>query len=328
MLQYMANFTPSFLLALLLWPFAALALTIPILIIQYRRFNKLNWRRAIAVYLFIFYLLGLVCFTLYPFPENTLAFCRENNLLPQLRPLQFISDTRTDGLSAVLQVVMNFVFFLPMGVFMRLLFRTKLRTAFLVSLGGSILIETAQLAGVFGLYPCSYRLFDVDDLMLNTLGGVSGYLVAKLVPQHELETAEHGDYVRQAGLIRHTIALLIDTAASTILSMLILTALYLTVGTDSTMAIRDGVPFVSVTLVFGVLPLLMKGWSLGGVLVRLNHDDQQRRALRRIVYYTVRTLIAFLIITPLPGWQWLRWLIVLAILIVWRKQHKLPHQFI
>lgn len=39
----------------------------------------------------------------------------------------------------------------------------------------SLLTETAQLTGIFGLYPCSYRLFDVDDLLLNTGGAGLGF---------------------------------------------------------------------------------------------------------------------------------------------------------
>ena len=44
MLAFLLNFTPSFLIALLIWPFAAFFLTLPILVIQYRRFNKLEVR--------------------------------------------------------------------------------------------------------------------------------------------------------------------------------------------------------------------------------------------------------------------------------------------
>lgn len=34
-----------------------------------------------------------------------------------------------------------------------------------------------QGTGVFGFFKCLYRLFDVDDLMLNTSGAVLGFLV-------------------------------------------------------------------------------------------------------------------------------------------------------
>ena len=39
------------------------------------------------------------------------------------------------------------------------------------------LIEVGQLTGLFFLFQGSYRLFDVDDLLCNTLGGLIGYLM-------------------------------------------------------------------------------------------------------------------------------------------------------
>jgi glycopeptide antibiotics resistance protein len=37
----------------------------------------------------------------------------------------------------------------------------------------------AQLTGIWGLYPCAYRQFNVDDLMLNAIGVVVGFLMAR-----------------------------------------------------------------------------------------------------------------------------------------------------
>ena len=42
----------------------------------------------------------------------------------------------------------------------------------------SLTIELAQLTGLFFTYPGSYRLFDVDDLIMNTIGGFLGTVLA------------------------------------------------------------------------------------------------------------------------------------------------------
>ena len=42
----------------------------------------------------------------------------------------------------------------------------------------SLIIELSQLTGLFFTYPGSYRLFDVDDLLTNTLGGFLGTVLA------------------------------------------------------------------------------------------------------------------------------------------------------
>ncbi len=44
--------------------------------------------------------------------------------------------------------------------------------------------------GLFFIYPKAYRLFDVDDLIINTTGGILGYLVTplfqKLLPTRDV----------------------------------------------------------------------------------------------------------------------------------------------
>lgn len=46
----------------------------------------------------------------------------------------------------------------------------------------------------------------------------------------------------------------------------------------------------------GILPFVARGWSLGGLVVRLNHDDIKRRAEPHTVYYLERTLFVLLIL--------------------------------
>ncbi len=41
------------------------------------------------------------------------------------------------------------------------------------------MIEFGQFSGLFFIFKGSYRLFEVDDLILNTLGSMLGYLAVK-----------------------------------------------------------------------------------------------------------------------------------------------------
>lgn len=58
---------------------------------------------------------------------------------------------------------------------------------FLVAIASGLLVSAAveftQLTGVWGIYPCAYRVFDVVDLMTNTSGALLGSLLALLVPR-------------------------------------------------------------------------------------------------------------------------------------------------
>ena len=57
----------------------------------------------------------------------------------------------------------------------------------------SLLIEAAQLTGLFGIYPYAYRCCDVDDVITNTLGAALGWacawLLGRVVPPGKLADA-------------------------------------------------------------------------------------------------------------------------------------------
>ena len=74
----------------------------------------------------------------------------------------------------VLQVVCNILMLLPFGMYLRYVCGLDLGKVALVSLAFSAFIELGQLTGLFFVFRGSYRLCDVDDLMLNTLGGLLG----------------------------------------------------------------------------------------------------------------------------------------------------------
>jgi hypothetical protein len=82
---------------------------------------------------------------------------------------------------AFLQVALNVLLFVPYGFFLHQVARWRALTVVLFGLGTSALIEVTQGTGVFGLYPCPYRVLDVDDLICNTLGAALGALLSVAV---------------------------------------------------------------------------------------------------------------------------------------------------
>ena len=327
LISYLLSFSDSFILAIAAWPFIAYALTIPVMVVQYRKYNRLIIWRIIGTYLFILYMLGLVSFTLYPMPDDPITFCQDYRLSPQLMPFRFISDLSIDGLRTLIPTGLNLAFFLPLGVFARFFFGWRLRTAVFVSLFVSLVIETAQLTGGFGLYPCSYRMFNVDDLMINTLGGVLGYGLVLALPQTEVQSAKRGEVVKEAGLFRHATAFLIDQAISQFANLLIVLAIYLLFDTQTALNIRDNSLFIITFVVMAVMPYIARGWSIGGLMVRLNHDDQSRTFWRRTLFYLARAVLLMIILFP-PYSDMVRSATILFIFIVWWRRNKLPYQLL
>ena len=139
------------------------------------------------------YACSLVAFTTFPLPQAPRDFCTERSAIDywQLTPGSSVGDVldraREVGLASTvtsgvfLQVAFNVVFFVPLGFLVAYLLRRGPGTALLAGLGVSLLIEVTQGTGLWGLYPCPYRLADVDDLITNTAGALLGWGIGTLV---------------------------------------------------------------------------------------------------------------------------------------------------
>ena len=207
---FFESFSAPFMMSVALWPLVSFIVTVPVLAMLYHRDNRLGFGAALSAYATVLYLIGLLCFTLYPMPDDPAAYCATHHLHPQLNPLQFIGDIRADGLTAILQIVMNVVFFVPLGFIMKRVFRWKFAVALPVGFLASLLVETMQLTGVMGVFPCSYRLFDVDDLIWNTSGAVIGYGCAMLFDRLFPPRRTDMQTVTRPGFVRRFVAFLID----------------------------------------------------------------------------------------------------------------------
>lgn len=171
----------------------ALALLAPFVYRSYRSRGELGWRPLSLAFGFLVYGLALVTYTMLPVPTVDDAWCAAHTALthPQLDPLRFLTDIalerQTPGLGglvgnpAVQQVVFNVALFVPLGACLRHYLRRGAGWVVLAGFLVSLLIETTQLTGNWFLFECPYRLFDVDDLIANTLGTAFGVLLAPVL---------------------------------------------------------------------------------------------------------------------------------------------------
>jgi glycopeptide antibiotics resistance protein len=190
---------------------------------QYRAFGRMRGWPAVVSMATVLYGCALVAFTLFPLPDFAGTFCARRADLAywQTKPFGSLDDialyandhsilqTLTSGV--VLQVVMNVVFFVPLGVLVSYRWRRSLWVAILASAGVSLAIELTQGTGLWGLAPCPYRLADVDDLLTNTMGGAIGWFVGlacrRLLPD---PTPEPVPDLEPPSLRRRGLALAID----------------------------------------------------------------------------------------------------------------------
>ena len=85
----------------------------------------------------------------------------------------------------------NMIILFPLGVYLSMLYRVnKLSKCALIVFLVSLSIEIYQvIMGYVGIV--WGRGFDVDDLILNTLGGIIGFIVAKMIWKFFIKLKKH-----------------------------------------------------------------------------------------------------------------------------------------
>lgn len=183
--------------AFILFPFLAMFLLIPFLIFNYRKYGYLNKWRSFILYSLLLYLLNAYFLVILPLPQtfDTCSLQPANTQHMQLAPFYFIQEisSHTSAVltkpatyfyllkeSAFLQVAFNVLLTVPFGIYLRYYFRRSFLQTICISFFLSLFFELTQVTGLYGIYNCAYRLFDIDDLFLNTLGGVIGFIIAPI----------------------------------------------------------------------------------------------------------------------------------------------------
>ena len=165
------------------------------------------WRLPRALPLvWILYLAGLLIFTLLPLPSDPVAACAAiihwDNFTP-FGSFVAVADQFRDGESLrgtlyALSILLNIALFVPLGALAETTWRIRRmrrapegapadgsrlarsiphrRVLAWVAIGCAVscLIELTQYTGLFGVVPCTYRVVDIDDVIMNTLGTYAG----------------------------------------------------------------------------------------------------------------------------------------------------------
>ncbi|MHB8072809.1 VanZ family protein [Desulfosporosinus fructosivorans] len=140
-----------------------------------QRFNTKLWSRVYRM-IFLGYI-TVLAWELFLGKYRSHGGSRRYNLAPLKTIVGYIKNYESFGVSILLiNLVGNIVAFMPMGFLLPLVFkRTKRLTLIIpIALLTSITAEVCQyIFNVGGL--------DIDDVLLNTIGGVLGYLIYKFV---------------------------------------------------------------------------------------------------------------------------------------------------
>lgn len=263
-------------LAVVIGVFVAVVLLVPFVFRTYRKRGELGLGPGLLAFAFLVYGLALVAYTLAPVPQIDDAWCAAHTAFthPQLNPLQFLSDIAKDRSApgwrgvltnpAVQQVVFNIALFVPLGAYLR---HRRIHPLGVIAagLGVSLLIECTQLTGNWFLFPCPYRLFDVDDLLANTLGTAIGLLFAPLLRKLYGRTDLPAEAPRPVTTGRRWLGMLVDLVSVTLLGGVFSVASLLIADVDTPVLN----PWLPAVLLLALPALGPNGATLGQRAVRL-----------------------------------------------------------
>jgi glycopeptide antibiotics resistance protein len=151
---------------------------------QKSRKQEVSWRHNLLLYVFWLYVISMVVMlTIWQMPEDFTSLCADPPLAldPNFDVMYFLVDFRHHPVSTSIQMLANFGLFMPLGLFLSRLFHLSFGKTLLLGAAIPVLIEVSQWTAVFGLFPCRFRTFDIDDLILNFAGIIAGWLLAKLI---------------------------------------------------------------------------------------------------------------------------------------------------
>lgn len=294
--------------AFIVFPFVAFILTIPFLIHQYRKFGSIPMLKSAVFYSMILYLICAYFLVMLPLPSIEKVKLMTGPTT-QLRPFQFILDiiattsfdihNISDFInifknSTIYTVLFNIVLTLPFGVYLRYMFKKKWYHTILYTLVLSLFFELTQLSGLYGIYPRPYRLFDVDDLMINTLGGLIGHgltpMLTFFIPSVDKLDEKGYKKGQRVTLFRRIVSLIIDILIIMTLGIIIKILLF---GTS----LSNANWLLTLILYYIVIPPFTGGKTFGKKVLHLKISSEENKAS----WYQIlarNTLLVFIVLYP------------------------------
>lgn len=161
-----------------------LFLIICVLVLSVRVFtgNMKKWT-FISSLLFCTYIAAVINIAFFPFPfqKELIELAIHDQLGSSHNLVPFhdltVAIMNSAPLIASMQLVKNALLFLPLGFFIAMLFpKQSYKQIIFSGFASSLLIEVTQwsIGAFIGYY---YRTFDVDDLMMNTVGTAIGLFI-------------------------------------------------------------------------------------------------------------------------------------------------------
>lgn len=297
-MQYIDIIKKSF----LFFPLIALLITIPFIISNYHKYGSIHKLRTFIVYSFVLYLLTIYFLVILPLPsieEVRNLTTPTMNLIPFSFVIDFIKESPliitnpSTYISAIKHssfyvVIFNIFMTIPFGMYLKYYYKCSLKKTLAFSFLLSLFFELTQLTGLYFIYPRAYRLFDVDDLILNTTGGIIGFgimsLIDKFLPSRDKIDSE----ARELGKIVTPLRKLTITFLDLFLYLILTTILSFIIGNRHTI-------IVSFIIYYLIIPLIINDATIGSKFLNVKKVFNKRPLLNTIIHPIFKFIYYFII---------------------------------
>ena len=266
--------------AIIAFPIILIVLFVPFLFLQYRRFGSVTFWHTVMTFSFVFYFTTAYFMVILPLPtEATLEHLQAIRAQTMnLDPLQVVRTFFNDnpyfhggGLKAGLldpsftQAAFNVLLTVPFGMYLHFYFKRGFFTTLILTMMLTAFYETTQYTALYHIYCRPYRLFDVDDLILNTMGGVIGWIFAPLLglifPSRDRMDERARSLGHRVTLVRRLLSFGVDFVIASIIGFIL----------NQIVPNQTATDLVSYLIVWGIVPFLI-GATPGQLVVRTRYD--------------------------------------------------------
>ncbi|WP_028042085.1 VanZ family protein [Candidatus Stoquefichus massiliensis] len=291
--------------AMIVFPLIAFCLTLPYTIYQYHKYGSIPILRTLIIFSFIYYLINAYFMTMLPLPSiesvakmtsPTMELRPFHSVYEIIRTTPFIYNDPSTYLptlkeSNMMVTLFNILLTLPFGIYLRYYFQCSLKKTIFLSFLLSLSFELIQLSALFGIYPRPYRLFEVDDLITNTLGGTLGYamtpLFARFLPTREKLDAIAYEKGQKVSKPRKFFAFMIDAI---FIAFIMIIFHFFQISFHISY-------FIIITVFYIILPFFKHGQTPGKLLTRIALENTEGT---KKYQYLIHYIPLYLFILPTP----------------------------
>lgn len=287
------NYIVSIKTAILIFPFIALLFLVPFILHQYHKYGSINPFRVLIIYSFILYIITIYFLVIFPLPNRD-DMLKPTTDMVRLVPFGFIGDFIRESSFELIDpstylkvltepcfytVVLNIIMFIPFGMYLRYYFKCGFTKTIYKSFLLSLFFELTQLSRLYFIYPYQYRVFDIDDLIMNTLGGILGYyimgLIARFLPTRDKIDSDSLNRGRIVSGFRRITLFWLDFF------------LYIVTIILTSICYKDYyITYIAFIIYFMVIPYILKGQTIGGKFLKVKLEYPNYIFIRNSLYFS------------------------------------------